>query len=284
MTNMIPIAADGGSVVKELLAAGGAMSAKPVDVPLAEPHVLVPPNYSLKMVPIPEGKVSRQVKFQDVTSFAEYVNRYMIQGGTLILANVGATQCTLKALIDYNPDPVLLRGQAPASWWSHEAVLECVLTPDWKLWMENNGSNELFTQTEFAQFLEDNERLFRSPGAAELLELVTTLEGKSNVRFNAAVRLQNGKSRLDFEEDVSLQGGTGTGAIEVPKELVLAIIPFENGPKAYEVRARLRYRIQSRSLVFWYETIVPHLILRDAAQAVMDAVREKVKCPLLIGN
>lgn len=271
------------SAVRDLLAAGRVMAAEPVDIEGAEPQVLVPPNYTLKVVPLFEKKVSRQVTFQDVLSFADYVNRFMTPG-TIILAKVTDTTCRLSALIDYNETATLMREDAPRSWWSHEAVLECVQAHDWKTWMGANGSSDPFTQTEFAQFLEDNERLFRAPSGAELLELVTTLEGKSNVRFNTAVRLQNGKSRLDFEEDVSLQGGVGTGAIELPKELVLGIIPFENGPKPYEVHARLRYRIQSRSLVFWYETITPHLILRDAAQAVMELVREKVKCPLMIGG
>src|SRR5690606_11399767 len=95
----------------------------------------------------------------------------------------------------------------------------------------NNGGT--FSQTEFALFLEDNERVFQSPSGADLLELVTTLEGKNNVRFNTAVRLSNGKAKLDYEEDVELRGGVGTGQIEVPTELICKIIPFENGPEPY---------------------------------------------------
>lgn len=270
--------------VRALLDAGVAVAGKVIMEHAGQPVVLVPERYKVERLALPPVKVARQVGFNDVESFSTYVNRFKTDG-TLLFATVTDTDCKIAAHLDYNASPVLLAGIRDEGWSSHTATLVCVQTKEWKTWIENNGGpNDAFSQVEFAQFLEDNERVFRAPAAAELIELVTTLEGKSNVRFNSAVRLSNGKAKLDYEDDVSLTGGVGTGAIEVPTELICAIIPFENGPEPYEVRSRLRYRIGNRQIVFWYETITPHLVLRDAAKAVMDRVREMVTAPLLIGG
>lgn len=273
--------------VKQLLDAGAAIGRTVLSDIDSAAAVLVPEKYRLEYLAQTPEKVDRTVGFTDVESFALYVNRF-IQSGTLLFATVTDTDCKIVAHIDHHGEAVLKGSPRPRKWSSHLAALVCVQTQEWKTWMRHNGpkgnNGEPFKQADFAQFLEDNERVLRSPGAAELLELVTTLEGKNNVRFNTAVRLNNGKAKLDYEEDVELRGGIGTGQIEIPTELICSMIPFENGVEPYTVRSRLRYRIQNRQILFWYETVTPHLLLRDAARSVMDTVREKVQAPLLIGG
>lgn len=272
--------------VKTLLDAGAA-HALPITQHGGKPVVIVPTGYSVKELELPPERITAGRTFSDVESFAAYVTRFQCPG-TLLFAKITDTNCEITAHLDYHDQTFLAGSERSRDWSSHRAHLVCVLTKEWATWMKHNGpkgnNGEAFSQTAFAQFLEDNERVFIAPSGAELLELVTTLEGKNNVRFNTAVRLSNGKAKLDYEEDVELRGGIGTGQIEVPTELKCKIIPFENGPEPYEVRSRLRYRVANRQIVFWYETITPHLVLRDAAKAVLDAVREKVKVPLLIGS
>lgn len=272
--------------VKALLDAGAA-HALPITKHGGKPVVIVPAGYGVKELELPPERVANGRTFSDVESFATYVNRFKYDG-TLLFAKITDTNCEITAHLDYHNKTFLEGYAAGRDWSSHRAILTCVLTKEWATWMKHNGpkgnNGEAFSQTQFAQFLEDNERVFQSPSGADLLELVTTLEGKNNVRFNTAVRLSNGKAKLDYEEDVELRGGVGTGQIEVPTQLICKIIPFENGPEPYEVRSRLRYRVANRQIVFWYETITPHLVLRDAAKAVLDAVREKVPAvPLMIG-
>lgn len=272
--------------VKALLDAGAA-HALPITQHGGRPVVIVPAGYAVKELELPPERIEQGRSFSDVESFGVYVNRFACPG-TLLFAKVTDTNCEITAHLDYHDKTFLDGSERVRGWSSHKAHLSCVLTKEWATWMKHNGpkgnNGEAFSQSAFAQFLEDNERVFRAPSGAELLELVTTLEGKNNVRFNTAMRLNNGKAKIDYEEDVELRGGVGTGQIEIPTELTCAIIPFENGPEPYTIRSRLRYRIANRQIVFWYETITPHLVLRDAAKAVMDAVREKVKAPLLIGS
>lgn len=282
MPDLIRKTEEAGAVA-ELLAAGAGLNSRVLTEHGGPPVAVVPERWLIQPLPVQPLFVPRTVTFSDVDSFAAYTNRFLT-ANTLLFAAVTDTDCKLTAHLDYHGAANLEAGPRARGWSSHQAVLVCSPTREWKTWLDANGADDPFTQAEFAQFLEDNERVFLTPDAASLLELVTTLEGKNNVRFNSAMRLQNGRCKLSYEEDVELRGGVDAGSIEVPSELICSIIPFENGPEPYKVRSRLRYRIQNKQIVFWYETITPHLILRDAARAVMDAVRAKVAVPLLIGG
>ena len=269
--------------VQALLDAGRSMGA-PVLTAGAVPAVVIPQGYKLEPMKFPMQRVPRLVYFTEPESFAAYVMRYKM-AGTLIFAALTDTGCKLVAHLDYHDDTILTAELQERTWSSHQAHLTLEVTQEWAAWMKRNGGEKPFTQTEFALFLEDNERVFRDPSGAALLELVSTLEGKSNVRFNTAIRLNSGKNKLDFEEDVELRGASSVtaGSLEIPARLQLLIQPF-NGVPHYEVEARLRYRIVSKALVFWYETVTPHLVIRDAAKAVLATVAEKTKVPVLIGG
>ncbi len=264
--------------IKTLLDAGKALGTV-VDGSGCKPFVIVPEKYKVQTLDLPPGRVQNDRTFEDSDSFALYVNRFKTKG-TLLFAKVDDHGCSVSAAIDYHDMPYLPGAPAEATWCSHFARLRGVVTKEWATWMQSNA--EKMDQVKFALFLEDNQRLFRSPTGSDLLELVSTLEGKSNVRFNSAFRLQNGKTRLDYEEDVELRGVANAvnGAVEVPTQLICAIAPFE-GQQPYEVVSRLRYRIEGRKLSFWYETVTPHLIIRDAARSILAEVREKIDAPLL---
>lgn len=268
--------------VGSLLAAGGAIAELIHSDYGGLPFVVVPEKYKIEKLAVLPACVSQEVKLTDVESFVAYVNRF-ITPGTVLFARVTDAGCAITAHLDYHGASKLPALVQAVEWSTHRAALVCQATAEWTLWMEHNGPEQKKDQTAFAMFLESNERLLVEPSGADLLELITTLEGKSEVRFNSAVRLNNGKAKLEYEEDVDLRGSTGTrqGNVEVPGVLTLALAPFE-GMEPVPVRARLRYRIDGRKLSFWYETISPHIVVRDAAKAVLDGVRAQVKAPVLM--
>lgn len=265
-----------------LLAAGGAIGEIVRTDYGGAPFVVVPEKYKIEKLAVLPAFVPQGVKLIDVESFVAYVNRF-ISPGTVLFAQVTDDGCTITAHLDYHDSTRLPALVSAQEWSTHRAALVCLHSSEWKLWMANNGPEKKKDQTAFAMFLESNERLLVEPSGADLLELITTLEGKSEVRFNTAVRLNNGKAKLEYEEDVDLRGSTGTrqGNVEVPGVLTLALAPFV-GMEPVPMRARLRYRIEGRKLSFWYETISPHLVVRDAAKAVLDGVRAQVKAPVLM--
>lgn len=215
--------------------------------------------------------------FTDAQSFIDYVNRHK-NPSTHIFANITTKSASFLAFIDYHD-----RETGPV-WKDHVARFEATPTVEWTAWMSKNGT--LQDQEQFARWIEEQELLFASPNGAELLELIQNLEGKNHVNFDSAVRLDNGKNALKFSEEVELRGGAGgaqVGVIEIPKEFILGIAPFD-GMQKYQVRARLRYRIASRKLTFWYETVTPHLIVRDATNGLCALIEEKTEIKPLKGT
>ena len=132
------------------------------------------------------------------------------------------------------------------------------------------------TQAEFATFLEENSDLFITPSGADMLELVQSLEGHSNVAFNSGIKLQNGAIKLSYDEEVTLKGQVASvpGSLEVPKLLEAGIEPF-NGTGKVKVAARLKYRIESRKVSLWFETIDAHKIVRDICDSIIAQITEK---------
>jgi uncharacterized protein YfdQ (DUF2303 family) len=262
--------------IDKLLAAGRAMGT-PITEHKGIPLIIIPKGYQLETLEafLPPQRIEECPRFTDVESFSRYVKRFAVEATTLF-AIVGDANFNMLAVLDYHA-----AADKPA-WASHRALLALMPTGEWVHWMASNGVKR--TQGEFALFLEENERLFRSPSGADLREMVLMLEGKCDARFNSAIRLQNGQVRMSYVEDVELRGshGEAAGMLELPGEFICGIAPFE-GMAAYEVKARLRYRLEDRKITFWYETITPHLIVRDAAKLALDRVQELTGIEPLIG-
>jgi hypothetical protein len=242
----------------------------------------------------PPQRIRQAVNLTTPEAFAAYVNRFK-DSDTLIFAKVTDTEAAFRAVLDYHVPPSLPRepkdpdaeddGAYPPlpRYCSHTATYAVEHTTEWKRWLAANGKK--FTQEEFALWLEENQDLLVSPSGADLLELVVTLEGKSDVRFSSAIRLQNRKSTLLFDEDVALSGGSTTksGKLEVPGSVLAAIAPFHGVAKCPS-SARLKYRIDSRRLTFWLEIVSPHLTIREAVAGVLEAVKTATALPVLMGT
>src|SRR5215471_16817068 len=228
--------------VETLLKAGKAM-ALPVTDYGGTPFVVVPKDYRVesleKLLPaqfVAPQWVNQRVAFQDAGSFCDYVKQFKTFR-TQIFGRVQDTGCSLEAVIDYHtPKAGRVEASAPERT-AHRATLVLEQTAEWKAWMAKD--RQKMAQTEFALFIEENDRVFRSPGGADLREMVLSLEGHCNARFNSAIRLQDGRVKISYEEDVEVRGsqGAATGHLELPGEFLCGIAPFE-GMGPYEVRSR----------------------------------------------
>lgn len=224
--------------------------------------------------------VKQSVQFIDADSFTDYVNLFKTND-TLLFAAVTDIGCTIKAVIDYHT------AKGVANRCAHAAVFATRQTPEWVAWLEANRRR--MSQASFAEWLEEHENLFRHPESkptgAELKELVLTLEGKQDVRFVSAMRLENQTNRLNYEEDVTLKGQptTKSQSVDLPRTIVAGISPFEGAPP-YKVEARFKYTIQSRKLELWFETIDIHKIVRDCVKATVKQVAEKTSITPLLGS
>lgn len=262
----------------ETIAAIGAGQAKPVIVGEGDPFIILPNHYHAEDISkfLAPTRIQAQPQMIESGSFIDYVNRFKSED-TLIFAGVSDTGANLVAILDYHTE-----GLEPA-YCAHRVTFQTIPTKEWSDWMAANTKR--MDQVAFATWLEENYPLITDPSGAVLLELVQTLIGKSDVRYNSAIRLKSGSSKLDFEEDVTLRGTSTTkeGEVELPQVITAGIAPFQ-GTEKYEVKARLKYRIESRKLQLWFETIAQHRIVRDAILGIVKEIAEKTKIIPLIGR
>ncbi len=245
--------------------------------------VVIPADYrveALEKLVAPFAKAPRRLtaklSFSTLDSFIAYVTLFKCDATQIFIRQASAV--SVVAILDYHNSETF-----EASWCEHRATYAPEMTPEWQRWI--SGHKRQMTQTELATFLEENQQLIMTPPGAELLELVQTLEGKNDIKCNSTIRLTNGRTKLIYEEDVVLRGSTSTqkGEIEFPSQLVAALPLFTGGP-TYKVTCRLKYRINSAKLVFWYEMVDTHLILQDAIRGIEDRIQEKLAIAPLMGE
>ena len=138
------------------------------------------------------------------------------------------------------------------------------------------------TQSEFAEWIEDNMADIQDPGAAQLLDVATTIQATTGINFSSAKRLQNGQVQLQYTETIEARAGA-TGALEIPREFTLGLRIFKNGG-GYLLKARLKYRLHSGGVKFHYELDRPERSVEDAFAGYVAILREKSGYQVLLGS
>lgn len=165
-------------------------------------------------------------------------------------------------------------------WRDHRAEFKAEYTSEFENWLRNNRQPK--EQGAFAEFIEDNFADLAGDDAQTLLDVATTIQAKTNINFGSAKRLQNGQVQLTYTEDIDARAGAA-GALEIPKEFTLGLRIFKNGD-GYKLRARLKYRLASGSVKFWYELDRPERSVEDAFAGYVETLRDKSGYQVLIGT
>ena len=236
------------------------------------PFITLPPNWKAHTLehtlPEPLRKRAR-VTMDDTTSFVRYFNTHSNENSALY-GRLNPPQ--FLAVIDDN-------GQQRAGWREHTVTYACPLSTEWETWTAKNKKQ--MSQTDFAQFIEDNLPDIVSPDSATMLEVSRSLEAKKKVSFASGIRLSNGEVQFRYEEEIS--GAVSKGQLTVPETFTLGIPVFNGGP-LYSVEARLRYRIaDSGTLAMWYDLVRPHKVLEHSAKEVWARIETDTATPILRG-
>lgn len=223
-------------------------------------------------------RIQATAEFRDPTSFVMYVNRFKTIATMLTAWLPVAGNPSVVAHLDYHTPPY------KPGWRRHQATFAPEITPEFKEWMEKDREN--MTQMDFALWLEDNRDMLIEPGGAELLELVLSLEGKSDVRFSTAIKLQTGATKLIFDEEVTVRGQatptTKPGEMEIPKT-VTARMSVYHGLPPIDITARLKYCIKDRALQLRMETPNLPRLLRDVSMKMLLTIATDTELPVLNG-
>jgi uncharacterized protein YfdQ (DUF2303 family) len=157
-----------------------------------------------------------------------------------------------------------------AGWRDHRATYKAEFTPEFQKWQGNDKQHK--NQVAFAEFIEDNFVDIAGNDAQLMLDVATTIQAKTDITFSSSKRLENGQAQLTYNEVINAQAGAN-GALTIPKTFSLGLRLFKNGA-GYLLKARLKYRLQSGGVTFWYELDRPEKAIEDAFAGYIQQVRE----------
>lgn len=207
----------------------------------------------------------------DVPSFAAYYDKHHLPE-TEVWADTVAH--TLVAVINAHT------ASPEAGYGDHCLSYAVTKTPAWNAWMAIDG--KLLDQVAFAEHIEARAIDVVSPTSAQMLDIAQTFEAKTNVEFKSGELLSSGERKLIFEETTTAKAGQ-TGSVEIPKEIHLALVPFE-GADAYKVTARFRYRISGEGkLALGVVLERPEDVVREAFLDVVGKVETAIGHSVLRG-
>ena len=257
------------SNLDSILAAGRALGAVRTEHN-GIPFTVVPKDYSLLSVEhfltLPARKRG-EIVVTEVESFCRYVNLHKTAGTHLMADGSGVL-----AVLDHH-------SAAEPGWREHKVSLRLQATPEWNKLTAIN--RKPLQQDQFCEFLEDNQSLIVRPTSAELLEIVSTLEGKKDVQFSQAIKLRNGQVKLGYSENIELKGCREDGAVELPSKLVAGAARYKGG-EPVEIHCRLRFRIAERKLLFTILIDDLEIINEAAYLGVLKQIEEVTKIKPLI--
>jgi len=282
--NNEPLNATGKAAYSETMQLSAVLSAlataatAPVEID-GHHFVMVPPNYTAKNItkdveeaqPTPSRKRGR-IELKDVASLLAYAKDQQATGTGYIYADPDTR--TITAVFNDNRDLVL------AGWRDHKATYKAEFTPEFRNWLDK--SKAPMGQTEFAEFIEDNFADITEPAAQHMLEMATTIQAKTDINFASAKRLQNGQVQLQYTETIDARAGAN-GAMEIPKEFALGLRIFKNGG-GYKLKARLKYRLHSGNVKFWYELDRPERAIEDAFSGYVEVLTKESGYQVLLGS
>lgn len=244
-------------------------------------------------LPRPE-RINGTATLRDEASFVRHVNE-LKQPTTRIFCEPAASPPTFTAVFDYHAVSEDER-QLP-NWCAHRAVWPITMSKEWLAWTHAVG--KAMSPAEFAEFLElrvpdvfwgdqrsDYTNLLiqqldlRLATPSALIALSRNLAVNVDVAVRQAQTLSSGEIAVTYVE----QHRDGEGQpIRVPNAFLLAIPVVQGGP-AYQILARLRYRITQQRITWAFELHRADLAFDAAIKEIGERVEQATTTPVFLGS
>lgn len=244
--------------------------------------VAVPEGWKLedmeKTMSTPRRKRGK-VSVSDAESFIGYVKRHGSLSSATIWCDANYTTAKVAFVSILNDHG---EKEIEQAWRDHTAAFTPAFSEEWVRW--NSKNKAPFGQAEFAAFIEENLKdiatIEGNPTSAQMLEMALSFEANQDVRFKSAIRLQNGGVQMSFVQDDDSQT---LQKMQMFDRFSLGIPVFWNGD-AYQVDARLRYRVRDGKLTFWYELIRQDKVLEASTKTLIEKIQTGTGIPFFFGN
>lgn len=237
----------------------------------------------------------------DLTSFIGHVNRYKDKD-TIVFADNNRDHPSLTAVLDYHK----AGSEAEPRFGHHRSLFNFPLSDQWKKWTGMDGKK--MKMADFAEFIEtyvgdimpahlasesdEDEQVNtfveaqggtdRIADPATMMQLSVGLTINENAAVINATRLQTGEGELSLKVESEAYNRAGE-KITVPTMFALGIPVVANGPE-YRLFARLRYRRQGESVVFWYDLWRTDKVFDRAFDGAIDSVQQETGVTVWLGK
>lgn len=224
---------------------------------------------------------------ETLESFINLINRHKDEQSALF-GKCSWPEPKLTAVLNYNAANAAVR---PGD---HRIVYTFPLTEEFKAWVGSN--TKPMPQDAFAAFLEEHaaelaapmdgerseyERLFNEKMAtpSEVVALSRHLEVFVAARVKNGVRLQTGERTVEFMEEHQNAKGE---AVIIPGVFMVSVPAFVDG-EAVRIPARLRYRIVSGEIKWFYQLYRWEFFLREQVERDLSSAAEATALPAFEG-
>ena len=241
--------------------------------------IVVPDGFDLRDVTDPHrlpGFIRQTLTVDQPGSLSAYVNRFKTDQSVLF-ADLDSAQVI--ARLDYHESYLGEEGAASAptpSQNKHVATLQLRETQEFKDWYE--FCSELWSQADFANFLDENRIDVIKPDGGELLEIVKDLQTVSTSNFSGKVDLTNGDVRIGFETETR-----EVQQVLLPKTVTLRLAIYE-GEEPVEIECALRWRGQSGGVKLALVMRRINRVKRELFAKIANDVAEATGLPVYFGR
>ncbi len=223
-------------------------------------------------------------------SFIEFANRYKSDNSAIFYSK---KQQHITCVFD-------CATKEQTSFEQYKAVYAFPFSKELRAWSGNNG--EKMSQLDFAMFIEQNVLDLAEPPAPDIespalkeirmrcgglyapvnkmVELSKGIAVRADERAVIKHDLNTGEATINFSSEHTDVNGK---AVKVPNMFVI-VIPVLEGGKAYQLPCRLRYRLNSGSVIWWYEVINLDKAIELAVNEELEAIKEKIGLPVYYGD
>lgn len=265
--------------VKTLLDAGAALTDTKS---FGEHHfAIVPKDYAAidleLFFDVPARKRAKVIT-NNSESFIVYLRRHIDKSVSLIYADVDSeeSRCNLVAVINDH-------GAIHPDWRDHICSFAPKQAVEWGRWLEKDKVK--MSQSDFAVWLEDNlpdiATVPSMPNGAEILTMALGFEANSDKKLRSKVNLQSGGFAFEYVDKENDQTRT---TMQVFERFTIGIPVFDGSGNAYPIDARLKYRADSGSIIFWYELIRPDRVFKTAVADEVKKITDETGLALIYGK
>jgi uncharacterized protein YfdQ (DUF2303 family) len=219
-------------------------------------------------------RIKQNVSVLDAASFCEYFSLFKDEDSRVFAYE---PSITVTGVMDYHQgsDGDL----AAPRWGSHTVTLTLQQSEQWKTWTGHN--NKQFSQTDFAEFLEQNAMDITKPSPAAVMDVARDLEAKTEGEFGGGIRMQDGSMKFKYSQTV--KATVGGGEMVVPDRFLIEVPVFVGGASV-PMECLLRFRVKDGRLVIWFTLVRPEEAKRKAFVQQRTHIAETLAITVINGK